>query len=37
MYDLLEEMAAEYRQLLEGQADKDSVDVTVQAIRQLKK
>jgi hypothetical protein len=33
MYDLLEEMAAEYRQLPEAQADKDFVEVTVQAIR----
>jgi len=37
MYDLLEEMAAEYRQLPEAQADKDFVEVTVQAIRHLKK
>lgn len=37
MYDLLEEMAAEYRQLPEGQADKDYVEVTIQAIRHLKK
>ena len=37
MYDLLEEMTAEYRQLPEGQADKDFVEATVQAIRHLKK
>jgi len=37
MYDLLEKMAAEYKQLPEGQADKDFVEVTVQAIRHLKK
>jgi len=37
MYDLLEEMAAEYRQLPEEQADKDFVEVTVQAMRHLKK
>jgi hypothetical protein len=37
MYDLLEEMAAEYKQLPEGQADRDSVEVTLQAIRHLKK
>jgi hypothetical protein len=36
MYDLLEEMAAEYRQLPEGQADNDFVEETVQAVRQLK-
>ena len=37
MYDLLEEMAAEYRQLPGGEADKDFVELTVQAIRHLKK
>ncbi|GFG36406.1 hypothetical protein Cfor_06992 [Coptotermes formosanus] len=35
MYDLLEEMAAEYRQLPKGQAD-DSIEETVEDIGQLK-
>ena len=36
MYDLLEEMVAKYRQLPEGQADKEFLEVTVQAIRHLR-